>query len=247
MNASEDSKGNSVTDNTGFFAKNGTLATSATAGYWNTALGGIWAGAARPYAPADRQYKTSGDTIEIKFISEPGDVIDYVFGYFKKDETMFRNQQTYLKGVNLYKYYYWSADYVIDPNEQDFDYNVYEDIENTAVFGELTYHLTDKVDLTIGARDYETSAQANMDMSFKLYNVGPASDSKTNKDTGLLKKFNISYKIPLDLSNDSNESISNAMGIALSSFGKAFSLLSPDLLILLGDRYEIFSAAAAAT
>jgi hypothetical protein len=79
-----------------------------------------------------------GDTIEIKFISEPGDVIDYIFGYFKKDETMSRNQQTYFKGVNLYRYYYWSADYVIDPNEQDFDYNVYEDIENTALFGELT-------------------------------------------------------------------------------------------------------------
>lgn len=192
--SNQDSKGNSVTDNTGFFAKNGTLATSTTAGYWNTALGGIWAGAARPYAPADRQYRTSGDTIEIKFISEPGDVIDYVFGYFKKDETMSRNQQTYLKGVNLYKYYYWSADYVVDPNEQDFDYNVYEDIENTAVFGELTYHLTDKLDVTVGARDYETSAQANMDMSFKLYNVGPAVDSKTNQDTGLLKKFNVSYK-----------------------------------------------------
>jgi hypothetical protein len=75
--SNQDSKGNSVTDNTGFFAKNGTLATSTTAGYWNTALGGIWAGAARPYAPADRQYRTSGDTIEIKFISEPGDVVLY--------------------------------------------------------------------------------------------------------------------------------------------------------------------------
>jgi hypothetical protein len=37
--SNQDSKGNSVTDNTGFFAKNGTLATSTTAGYWNTALG----------------------------------------------------------------------------------------------------------------------------------------------------------------------------------------------------------------
>ena len=191
--SSQDSKGNSVTDNTGFFAKNGTLAT-ADVGYWNTFLGGIWAGAARPYAPAERQYRTSGDTIEIKLVSEPGDVIDYVFGYFKKDETMSRNQQTYFKGVNLYKYYYWGVDYALDPYEQDFDYNVYEDIENTAVFAELTYHLTDKLDVTIGARDYETSAQANMDMSFKLYNIGPAVDSKTNKDTGLLKKFNVSYK-----------------------------------------------------
>lgn len=194
-----DKKGRSTTDNTGFFAKNGTL-TSDIAGYWNTALGGIWAGAARPYAPADRQYGTSGDTLEIKFISEPGDDFDFIFGYFRQDESMYRNQQTYLKGVNLYKYYYWSADYVIDPLEQDFDYNVYEDIENTAIFGELTLHLTDKLDFTIGARDYETSAKANMDMSFKLYDVGPAMDSKANKDKGILSKFNISYK-PNDKQN----------------------------------------------
>jgi outer membrane receptor protein involved in Fe transport len=192
-------EGRSVTDNTGFFAKNGTL-TSDIAGYWNTALGGIWAGAARPYAPANRQYGTAGDTIEIKYISEPGDDFDFIFGYFRQNESMYRNQQTFLKGVNLYKYYYWGADYVVDAFEQDFDYNVYEDFENTAKFGELTLHLTDKLDFAIGARYYKTNAEANMDMSFKLYDVGPAMDSKTNKDTGLLSKFNISYK-PNDKQN----------------------------------------------
>jgi outer membrane receptor protein involved in Fe transport len=186
-------EGSSTTDNTGFFAQNSTL-TSPIAGYWNTALGGIWAGAARPYTPADRQYGTRGDTLEIKIISEPGDLYDFVLGYFKQDESMYRNQQTYIKGTNLYKYYYWGVDYIIDSNEQDFDYNVYEEITNKAFFGELTFHLKNNIDLTIGARDYRTIANANMDMSFKLYNVGPASDSKSNIDEGTLSKINLSYK-----------------------------------------------------
>jgi outer membrane receptor for ferric coprogen and ferric-rhodotorulic acid len=107
---------------------------------------------------------------------------------------MYRNQQTYIKGTNLYKYYYWGVDYIIDSHEQDFDYNVYEEITNKAFFGELTFHIKNNIDLTIGARDFRTVANANMNMSFKLYNIGPASDSKFNIDEGTLSKINLSYK-----------------------------------------------------
>lgn len=40
--------------------------------------------------------------------------------------------------------------------------------------------------------------------------------------------------------------ITKTMGTALEKFGKYFYQLSPDMLIILGDRYEIFSVAAAA-
>ena len=36
------------------------------------------------------------------------------------------------------------------------------------------------------------------------------------------------------------------MGIAQTSFAKAYNEIKPDIIIVLGDRYEIFSAAAAA-
>jgi GDP/UDP-N,N'-diacetylbacillosamine 2-epimerase (hydrolysing) len=55
--------------------------------------------------------------------------------------------------------------------------------------------------------------------------------------------FSITQKIPMQLDSDSAESISIAMGKAQIIFAKTYSKIKPDLLVLLGDRYEILSAA----
>ena len=56
----------------------------------------------------------------------------------------------------------------------------------------------------------------------------------------------ISKKIDLKIKGDSPKDISQYMSEALQGFSKAFSNLKPDLIVILGDRYEIFSAATAA-
>ena len=56
----------------------------------------------------------------------------------------------------------------------------------------------------------------------------------------------ISKKIDLKIKGDSPKDISQYMSEALQGFSKAFSTLKPDLIVILGDRYEIFSAATAA-
>jgi GDP/UDP-N,N'-diacetylbacillosamine 2-epimerase (hydrolysing) len=48
------------------------------------------------------------------------------------------------------------------------------------------------------------------------------------------------------LSSDTAIGISKSMGLAQISFAEAYDELKPDLVVLLGDRYEIFSAASAA-
>jgi len=60
------------------------------------------------------------------------------------------------------------------------------------------------------------------------------------------KDFTITKKIEMLLSSDTTVGISKSMGLAQISFGESFEELKPDLVILLGDRYEIFSAASAA-
>ena len=57
----------------------------------------------------------------------------------------------------------------------------------------------------------------------------------------------IHQKIPIPLEGDSKASIAKATGAALMSFAGYFAESRPELLILLGDRYEIFAAAAAAS
>lgn len=58
--------------------------------------------------------------------------------------------------------------------------------------------------------------------------------------------FRIDRKVEMLLSSDSPVGIAKSMGLGLSGFADAFAELRPDLLVLLGDRYEILAAAAAA-
>jgi GDP/UDP-N,N'-diacetylbacillosamine 2-epimerase (hydrolysing) len=58
--------------------------------------------------------------------------------------------------------------------------------------------------------------------------------------------FRIDRKIEMLLSSDTAAGLSKSMGLGLIGFGEALLELQPDLLFVLGDRFEIFSAAAAA-
>lgn len=58
--------------------------------------------------------------------------------------------------------------------------------------------------------------------------------------------FRIDYKVELLLSSDTPVGLSKSMGLGLIGFGDALQRLQPDLLLVLGDRFEIFSVAATA-
>lgn len=60
------------------------------------------------------------------------------------------------------------------------------------------------------------------------------------------KDFTINKKIEMLLSSDTPIGVSKSMGLAQISFAEAFNELKPDIIVILGDRYEIFSAASAA-
>ena len=59
-------------------------------------------------------------------------------------------------------------------------------------------------------------------------------------------KYKIDEKVEILLSSDTSVGIAKSMGLALISFSEVFNRLKPDLLILLGDRYEIFTIASTA-
>jgi len=58
--------------------------------------------------------------------------------------------------------------------------------------------------------------------------------------------FKIDKKIEILLSSDTPVGISKSMGLGMIGFSEAYSDLKPDIIVLLGDRFEIFSAATAA-
>jgi GDP/UDP-N,N'-diacetylbacillosamine 2-epimerase (hydrolysing) len=58
--------------------------------------------------------------------------------------------------------------------------------------------------------------------------------------------FEIDVKVEMLLSADTATAVTKSMGVGLIGFADAYSQLSPDLIVVLGDRYEIFAAASAA-
>lgn len=59
--------------------------------------------------------------------------------------------------------------------------------------------------------------------------------------------FRIEARVDTGLGSDTSAGIARSMGLGLSGFGEVFERLRPDIVLLLGDRFEIFAAAAAAS
>jgi len=58
--------------------------------------------------------------------------------------------------------------------------------------------------------------------------------------------FAIDARVEMLLSADSSSAVTKSMGLGLIGFADAYARLRPDLIVVLGDRFEIFAAAAAA-
>ena len=58
--------------------------------------------------------------------------------------------------------------------------------------------------------------------------------------------FTVDRRVEMLLSGDTAGAITKSTGLALIGFSDAFNDLRPDLIVLLGDRYEILAAATAA-
>lgn len=58
--------------------------------------------------------------------------------------------------------------------------------------------------------------------------------------------FNIDARVEMLLGADTPSAIAKSMGLGMIGFGDSFARLGPDIVLLLGDRFEILSAACAA-
>ncbi len=58
--------------------------------------------------------------------------------------------------------------------------------------------------------------------------------------------FYINRKVEILLSSDTSVGISKSMGLAMIGFAESYANLNPDIIVVLGDRFEIFCAASSA-
>jgi UDP-N-acetylglucosamine 2-epimerase (non-hydrolysing)/GDP/UDP-N,N'-diacetylbacillosamine 2-epimerase (hydrolysing) len=59
--------------------------------------------------------------------------------------------------------------------------------------------------------------------------------------------FKIDAEVPVVLDGDTKKSMVTSIGVGIIGFNQALSALNPDIVLILGDRYEIFAAAIAAS
>lgn len=58
--------------------------------------------------------------------------------------------------------------------------------------------------------------------------------------------FPIAAKVDLQLTSDAPDSVARSIGVGMMGFAETFAKLAPDLVIILGDRFEMLAAASAA-
>jgi iron complex outermembrane recepter protein len=175
-------KGDSISENTGFYAQNG----------W---LGAYYYNYPRPMAQAVRTYKDEAFAQEVRLVSTGDNIVDWVVGIYYRDQDYLSTQQSFLRGFQNW------ADAAFGPgavvSDKDFDYSRDENFKDLGIFGELTYHVSDTFRVSGGLRYYDNESTNDTFMAVGLYtafNIEDDASFKVSED-GVLFKLNASWDL----------------------------------------------------
>jgi len=97
-------------------------------------------------------------------------------------------------------------------------------------------------------RNYLNKLKANADIELSILVTGALLSEEYGHQVDLIFQdgFSVGAQIEIPIDSSSNQGVLRAMSVALDKFGTFFSTNRFDLLIILGDRYEMLSVATAA-
>jgi outer membrane receptor protein involved in Fe transport len=174
-----DHTGESTSENTGFAAQKG----------W---LGDYYYNYPRPMHTGERSYSDEAFIQELRLVSNTEGSIDWIVGLFYRDQDTRSSQINFLKGFYEWAWAAWDCCVIA---ESDFRYNRVETFKDKAVFGELTWNITDTVRLTGGARYFDLDYDNDTFMGVGLYDSFSINERVTfeGSDSDTLFKFNASW------------------------------------------------------
>ena len=197
-----DHEGSGESDNGGLWASGGRD--------WNfNFYGGGWK---RPAQRAERGYDDEAFIQEFRLVSnQTENKVDWLVGAFYMDQENSVYQLSYNPGMNLFKNAcrntggpectgFWPVFYVGDLSEIDFEYIRDTSYEEMALYGELTYHVSDTFRLTGGLRWFDNETVNDVILGFPLGPgaTSPMAPQSTDGDDDVLVKINASW----DLNDD---------------------------------------------
>jgi len=147
--------GDSVSENTGRYAS----------AHW---LQNFYYNHPRPMASAVRGYSDEATIVEVRLVSKAGDHFDYVVGGFYNDDTLVATQDSYLRGFKRW-WDIWSGFPSAVASDQDFIYRRREEFTDKALFGELTWHVSETLSVTGGVRWFDNEAVNNTFMDVPVW------------------------------------------------------------------------------
>ena len=174
--------GEITSENTGFYAQNGWLASF----YYNYP---------RPMASAVRTYGDKAFIQELRLVSATGHALDYVFGAYYQNQSLSSTQDSYLRGFQQW----WDAAFPAYASavigSQDYLYRQNEHFREDALYGELTFHATDTLQFTGGYRLFSDKDEVHVHQNTGLYaSIFDSSDSGgTNSTNRGIFKGNASW------------------------------------------------------
>ncbi len=210
-----DHNGYGESDNGGLWASGGEVDGSSRDWNYNF-YGGAWP---RPIQRAQRGYSDEAFIQEFRLVSnEREGNFDWLVGAFYMDQDTSVNQYSWNPGMNLFKnacrdtgdpvctvggYYggFWPRFYSGDLSEIDFEYIRDTAYEEKAIYGELTWHLSDTARVTGGFRWFDNKTVNDTILGFPLPpgSTSPAAPQSTDSDDDVLFKVNASWDF-----NDNN-------------------------------------------
>ncbi len=190
-----DHRGQSITDNTGFYGH-------AIAGFPPGFLYyfSYYAPNRLPLTTFVNDYSERAIIEEARLVSKPGERFDYIVGVFYESQARGADSQNFLPGFQqtYLEDPFYGADFV--SGDRSFLYHRGESFRDVAVYGEVTLHVTDAIDVTGGMRYFNDDDTVHSLIgggvltvnNIYTNNVSSTSESKP------LGKGNISWKIDHD-------------------------------------------------
>ena len=186
-----------ISDNTGFFAAKGWL-------YWYG-----YGYMPRPAMAAERQNSEKALVQELRLVSNGDQNVDWTIGAFYMDQEASAAQQTRARGFQEW----WAAasgpvpyqGYLADPpysyiglyynpdSNITFDWTHDRDFTDFALFGEVTWNLSEKLAATVGARYFDNEDKVTSQTSFPIFYVYNPTIEDTQEDSDTLLKFNLAW------------------------------------------------------
>jgi outer membrane receptor protein involved in Fe transport len=178
-----DHEGDSVSENTGFYAQAGFLSF-----YYNYP---------RPMASAVRTYRDKAFIQELRLVSQGEGALKYVVGLYYQDQDLLSTQSSYLRGFKRW----WNAAVptaqAAVTGDQDFAYRRKENFKDKAIYGELTWSASDRLSFTGGLRYFDNESRNDTFVDIPVYASfsNPTNATFIAKESDTLFKGNVSFKL----------------------------------------------------